>query len=163
MLADIFVAFISTKIDTMANGIVTATTTALRALPKNSIRTMQTRPMPSIMVRPDLADGRRDKIAAIDIGDDVNVLRLELLSQLVDLGVDSGNDLRCVFVFEEIDDPLDGIRILVLAQDAFGLLVAVAQLPRSRTRIGRLLRWVTTILPRSSRARTSPTPRTTKL
>ena len=54
MLADIFVAFISTKIDTIANGIVTATTSALRALPKNSTRTMQTRAMPSIMVRPTL-------------------------------------------------------------------------------------------------------------
>ena len=57
----------------------------------------------------------------------MNILRLELPAQLVDLGVNSGQDFRCVFVFEEIDDPLDRVRILVLTQDPFGLLVAVAQ------------------------------------
>src|SRR5215831_17454086 len=56
MLADMWAAFIRTKMETTASGMVTATTSALRGLPRNSIR-------------------------------------LELLAQLVHLGVDAGDNL----------------------------------------------------------------------
>ena len=41
--------------------------------------------------------------------------------------MDAGDDLRRVRVFEELDDALDRCRVPVLAQDAFGFLVGVAQ------------------------------------
>ena len=50
MLADILVRLIRMNAITMASGMVTATTRALRQLPRNMINTMQTRPMPSSTV-----------------------------------------------------------------------------------------------------------------
>ena len=50
MLADILVRLIRMNAITMASGMVTATTSALRELPRNMISTMQTRPMPSSTV-----------------------------------------------------------------------------------------------------------------
>ena len=129
MLADIWAAFIRTKMETTASGMVTATTSALRGLPRNSIRTTITRPMPSSTVWPILLDGRLDEIAAVENGDDVNIFGFELLAQLLHLGVDAVDDVRHVLVFETHDDALDRRRVLVEAQDAFGLLVGVAQGP----------------------------------
>ncbi len=48
--AGIFVACIKMNTVTSDSGIVTATTRALRGLPRNRINTMQTRPTPSITV-----------------------------------------------------------------------------------------------------------------
>ena len=60
-------------------------------------------------------------------GDDMHVLRLELLAQLVDLGVDVVDHFRDILVLEGRDDAFDRRRIPVHSQNAFGLLVRVAQ------------------------------------
>src|ERR1700740_537714 len=57
----------------------------------------------------------------------MNVLGLEVLPQFVNFGMNAGEDLRCILVFEEIDDTLDRVRVFVLAQDAFRFLVRVTQ------------------------------------
>src|SRR2546428_6599711 len=75
----------------------------------------------------DLAHRCGDEIAAVKNGDKVDIVGLELLAQFIHLGVDAGNDLRHVRVFEPHDDALDRRRVLIEAKNPFWLLVGVAQ------------------------------------
>src|SRR5262249_53569357 len=76
---------------------------------------------------PDLAYGRGDEIAAVENGDDVDIVRFELLAQLLHLGVNAGNDFRHIRLLEPHDDTLDGRRVLIQAKDPFRFLVGIAQ------------------------------------
>ena len=126
-LADTWVRLRSENTDTSASGMVTATTSALRGLPRNMIRIRNTRPMPSAMVRPTLLHGRVDQFVAVDVRHDPARPRLcQLRVELGHLGVNAAQGLRGVLVFQHQHDAFDRVGIGVLADDAFALLVAQA-------------------------------------
>src|ERR1700761_1142726 len=75
-----------------------------------------------------LAHRRLYQVVAVDERHDANVQRRELFVQCVYFGMNALEYQRRVLVLEQVDDAFDGIRIIVLAENAFANLMAVLQL-----------------------------------
>ncbi len=107
---------------------VAPTSSALRGLPRKRMRTMMTRPMPSKTVCETLSMVAVDQRRTIEIGDDLHVVRLQSRVELRHLGVDPLQNPRGIFAAQQQDRSLDGVVLLILAEDAVALLVAQLQL-----------------------------------
>ena len=82
----------------------------------------------------DIVDRRADQIVPVDIGHDLDALGRQILVELGDPRVEAFQDRRGVFVFQEIDNAFDRVRVGVLADHALADLVTdlhLAQIPHA--------------------------------
>ena len=91
--ADTCVRLSSENTDTRASGMVTATTSALRGLPRNRIRIRKTRPMPSRIVCPTLCTVARTRLSRSMYGTILTPSLANAAVELVHLGVNAAQGL----------------------------------------------------------------------
>ena len=104
--------------------ILTATTSALRGLPRNRISTRNTSRCPRRWCARPCEPSHRTRLSRSMYGNDAHVLAWRAAAvELVDLGVDALQGLRRVLILQHQHDAFDRVRVAVLAEDAFALLV----------------------------------------
>jgi hypothetical protein len=82
----------------------------------------------------DLFLGRDDQVVAIDVRHDLHAWGASCF-ELIDLGVDAFEHARRILVLQQIDDALDRVGVVVLAENAFAHLMAVSAACPDRARI----------------------------